>query len=126
MIFSATIDMMRATGTFDVLGVWAVGTPATVYPEGSGRWIRKGQTLRTNLHYHPNGTPQTDRTRIGLYFGKGELKKAVAAALAGNLLFTIPPHTANHPSPTTTTRARTRTTRIRASRSASAKRRRQK
>ena len=96
VIFSASIDVMRATGTFDVLGVWAVGTPATVYPEGTGRWIRKGQTLRTNLHYHPNGTPQTDRTRIGLYFGKGELKKEVAAALAGNLGFTIPPNAANH------------------------------
>ena len=47
--------------------------------------MRKGQTLRTNLHYHPNGTPQTDRTRIGLYFGKGELKKEVVAALAGNV-----------------------------------------
>ena len=64
--------------------------------KASGRWIRKGQTLRTNLHYHPNGTPQTDRTRIGLYFGKGELKKEVAAALAGNLLFTIPPNAPNH------------------------------
>ena len=61
-----------------------------------GRWIRKGQTLRTNLHYHPNGTPQIDRTRIGLYFGKGELKKEVAAALAGNLPFTIPPNAPNH------------------------------
>ncbi|HEV8210549.1 MAG TPA: hypothetical protein VGP77_10520 [Vicinamibacterales bacterium] len=96
VIFSASIDMMRQTGTFDVLGVWAVGTPATVYPEGSGRWIRKGQMLRTNLHYHPNGTPQTDRTRIGLYFGKGELKKEVAAGLAGNLLFTIPANAPNH------------------------------
>ena len=75
---------MSSSGLFDVLGVWAVGTPATVYPEGSGRWIRKGQTLRTNLHYHPNGTAQTDRTRVGLYFGKGELKKEVVAALAGN------------------------------------------
>ena len=96
VIFSANVDMMAATGTFDVLGVWAVGTPATVYPEGSGRWIRKGQTLRTNLHYHPNGTPQTDRTRIGLYFGKGELKKEVVAALAGNVLFTIPANAPNH------------------------------
>ena len=96
VIFSTNIDLMRQTGTFDVLGVWAVGTPATVYPEGTGRWIRKGQTLRTNLHYHPNGTPQTDRTRIGLYFGKGELKKEVAAALAGNVMFTIPPNAANH------------------------------
>jgi len=28
---------------------------------------------------NPNGTPQTDRTRIGFYYGKGELKKEVAA-----------------------------------------------
>src|SRR5882724_4613755 len=96
VIFSANVNMMTATGTFDVLGVWAVGTAATVYPEGSGRWIRKGQTLRTNLHYHPNGTPQIDRTRIGLYFGKGELKKEVVAALAGNVLFTIPANAPNH------------------------------
>ena len=84
-----------ASGFFDVLGVWAVGTPPTVYPEGTGRWVRKGQALRTNLHYHPNGTAQTDRTRIGLYFGKGELKKEVVAALAGNITFSIPPNASN-------------------------------
>ncbi len=91
----AAMGAMSPSGLFDVLAVWAVGTPATVYPEGMGRWVRKGQTLRTNLHYHPNGTPQTDRTRVGLYFGKGELKKEVAAALAGNVTFSIPPNAAN-------------------------------
>jgi hypothetical protein len=85
-----------ASGFFDVLGVWAVGTPPTVYPEGMGRWLRKGQMLRTNLHYHPNGKPATDQTRVGLYWGKGELKKEVASALAGNLTFQIPPHAKNH------------------------------
>jgi hypothetical protein len=84
------------TGFFDVLGVWAVGTPPTVYPEGMGRWLRKGQQLRTNLHYHPNGKPETDQTRVGLYFGKGELKKEVASALAGDLTFQIPPRAKNH------------------------------
>jgi len=83
------------SGFFDVLGVWAVGTPPTVYPDGRGRWLRRGQTLRTNLHYHPNGTAQTDRTRVGLYFGKGELKKEVVAALAGNVTFSIPPNNPN-------------------------------
>jgi hypothetical protein len=73
-----------------------VGTPPTVYPEGMGRWVRKGQTLRTNLHYHPNGKPQVDRTRIGLYFGKGELKKEVVAALAGTFNLSIPPQAQNH------------------------------
>ena len=98
MIFSANVSAMSAmssSGMFDVLGVWAVGTPATVYPEGTGRWVRKGQMLRTNLHYHPNGTPQIDRTRVGLYFGKGEMKKEVAAALAGNVTFSIPPNEPN-------------------------------
>jgi hypothetical protein len=84
------------SGFFDVLAVWAVGTPPTQYPDGMGRWVRKGQRLSTNLHYHPNGTPQIDRTRVGLYFGKGELKKEVTAALAGNMAFEIPPRAANH------------------------------
>src|SRR5258707_603463 len=81
---------IAAGGLFNVLGVWAVGTPATVYPEGMGRWVRKGQMLRTNLHYHPNGTAQVDRTRVGLYFGKGDMKKEVAAALAGNITYAVP------------------------------------
>jgi len=67
-----------------------------VYPDGTGRWIRKGQTLRTNLHYHPNGKPQVDRTQVGLYFGKGELRKEVAAALAGNITFAIPAQAPRH------------------------------
>jgi hypothetical protein len=96
VIFSTAGNPLVDGGLVDVLGVWAVGTPPAVYPEGQGRWIRKGQTLRTNLHYHPNGTPQTDRTRIGLYFGSGELKKEVSAGLIGNILFTIPPNAPNH------------------------------
>jgi hypothetical protein len=96
VIFSANTNLLggglsNASGLFNVLGVWAVGTPPTVYPDGMGRWVHKGEMLRTNLHYHPNGTPQVDRTRVGLYFGKGELKKEVVAALAGNVTFQIPP-----------------------------------
>lgn len=85
-----------ASGFFNVLGVWAVGTPPTVYPDGTGRWVRKGQQLRTNLHYHPNGTAMTDQTRIGLYWGKGELKKEVVSAITGDVGFRIPPHDKNH------------------------------
>jgi hypothetical protein len=96
VIFATAGNPMTGDGLFDVLGVWAVGTPATVYPEGEGRWIRKGQTLRTNLHYHPNGTAQTDHIRVGFYFGRGELKKEVAAGLLGNIAITIPPNAPNH------------------------------
>ncbi|MGH9173876.1 MAG: redoxin domain-containing protein, partial [Vicinamibacterales bacterium] len=74
----------------------AVGTPPIVYPDGTGRWVRKGQLLRADLHYHSNGTATTDQTRVGLYFGHGELKKEVVAALVGNQMFEIPPHANNH------------------------------
>jgi hypothetical protein len=88
--------MVGTSGFVDLLGVWAVGTPPTVYPEGVGRWVRKGQQLRTNLHYHPNGKAQTDQTRVGLYFGKGELKKEVTTAVAGDVSFRIPAGAKNH------------------------------
>jgi len=97
VIFSTNAGAaLGGSGFFDVLALWSVGTPPTVYPEGMGRWIRKGQTLRTNLHYHPNGTPQVDRTRIGFYFGKAELKKEVVAALAGTFNLSIPPQAQNY------------------------------
>ena len=97
VIFSTSAGaVMGGSGLFDVLGVWAVGTAPTQYPEGTGRWLRKGQTLRTNLHYHPNGKPQVDRTKIGFYFGSGDLKKEVAASLAGNIAFAIPPQASNY------------------------------
>src|SRR5262245_27490673 len=42
VIFSTSGNPMSGTGLFDVLAVWAVGTPPTVYPDGMGRWVRKG------------------------------------------------------------------------------------
>jgi hypothetical protein len=96
VIFSTSANAFNGNGLFDVLAVWSVGTAPTVYPEGTGRWVRKGQTLRTNLHYHPNGKPQVDRTRVGFYFGNGELKKEVVAALAGTFNFSIPPEAQNY------------------------------
>ena len=90
------VGAASGSGFFDVLGVWAVGTPPTVFPEGMGKWVRRGQQLRTNLHYHPNGQPAVDETRIGLYWGKGELKKEVATALVGDIGFVIPPREKNH------------------------------
>lgn len=95
-VLFTTGGLAAASGFFDVLAVWAVGTPPTVYPEGMGRWLRKGQQLRTNLHYHPNGKPGIDQTRVGVYWGRGELKKEVTAALAGNVTFQIPPNVKRH------------------------------
>jgi len=83
-------------GNFDVLGVWAVGSAPNVYPEGMGRKIEPGQRFMTNMHYHPNGEEATDRTQVGLYFGKGELEHEIRTTLAGSFTFSIPPHAPNH------------------------------
>jgi hypothetical protein len=96
VLFGGGPGLLQMSSVANVLAVWAVGTPPTVYPEGTGRWIRKGQAITANLHYHPNGTPQADRIRVGLYFGKGDLKHEVATAVAGNVTFEIPPQTNRH------------------------------
>jgi len=83
-------------GNFDVLGVWSVGTAPNVYPEGMGRRLEKGQHMFANMHYHPNGTPQKDQTRIGLHYGEGPLKHEVRAALAGSFSLQIPANDNNH------------------------------
>jgi hypothetical protein len=96
VLFGGGPGLLSRANVANVLAVWAVGTPPTVYPEGMGRWVRKGQQITANLHYHPNGAPAVDRTRVGLYFGKGELKKEVSTAVAGNVTFEIPPNASRH------------------------------
>ena len=84
------------SGFFDVLAVWSVGTNPHEFPEGMGRWVYPEQEWTINAHYHPSGTPETDRTQVGLYFGEGEMQKEVMAALAGAMAFEIPANASNH------------------------------
>lgn len=73
------------------LAVWAVGSPPNVYPDGIGQQVPKKFTVTANMHYHPSGQVARDRTRIGLYFGEGEMEKVVSAQAVGNLDVRIPP-----------------------------------
>ena len=86
----------QRSGFFDVLVVWSVGTNPHVFPDGVGRWLYPNQTLTVNAHYHPSGKQETDVTRIGVYWGEGELKKELTAVLAGTMSFEIPPRAQNH------------------------------
>ena len=90
-------DVVGDDGRFNILAVWAAGTAPTVFPEGAGRWVEPGEVLIMNQHYHPNGqTEQTDRTRIGLFFGEGDLKAEISAILAGETDFAIPAGVRDH------------------------------
>jgi mono/diheme cytochrome c family protein len=57
------------------LGGWAPGNEPRVLPDGTGMLLPKGADIVLQVHYHPNGKPETDLTRIGLSFCQGPVDK---------------------------------------------------
>lgn len=70
---------------------WAGGMPPLRYPEGMGVRLPPMTGIHTNVHYHPDDTPRTDRTRIGLHLGRGEMLKDVSGHMIMDFLFEVPP-----------------------------------
>ena len=50
------------------LGGWAVGSTPAFLPEGHRLALAKGSDLILQLHFHPTGKPETERSTVGLYF----------------------------------------------------------
>lgn len=77
------------------LGGWAPGNEPSRLPEGVGRALPRGADIVIQLHYHPSGKPETDRSRIGLYFTKSPVRQTLHwnAALKHDLK--IPPGASN-------------------------------
>jgi len=83
--------------TNDLLWGFAPGVPPTVLPSGMAIHLPRGTRLVFQLHYTPNGTPQQDRSYMGLVFADpSEVRKQVRTVLAVNTKFEIPPGAANH------------------------------
>ena len=53
------------------LGAWAVGATPRALPEGLALPLPKGSDFVLQLHLHPTGKPERERSRIGLYFAAG-------------------------------------------------------
>lgn len=86
----------EAASKTGILAIWTAGMPPFEFPEGMGRIVAPGTKVLADAHYHPFGEATTDRTRIGLHFGKGELKKEVATVVAVNTGIRIPPGASHH------------------------------
>lgn len=69
------------------LGGWAPGLRGTSAPAGTGMLLPKGADIVLQIHYHRNGKPEKDRTKIGLYFAKdsgaAELKRLKSLRVPG-------------------------------------------
>ncbi len=59
------------------IGGWSLGKTPRRLPDGLGRYLQKGSDLVMQVHYHPTGKRETDRSKVGVYFV--ERPKNVAA-----------------------------------------------
>ncbi|MBM4015978.1 MAG: redoxin domain-containing protein [Planctomycetes bacterium] len=70
------------------------GGRAIVLPAGFAKRVPAGARFLFQLHYTPNGTAATDRTRMALRFAQGPVASEVAARAVMNMGFAIPPRAA--------------------------------
>ena len=73
------------------LGGWAPGNEPSRLPEGIGRSLPRKADVILQVHYHPDGKPQTDRSRVGLHFSRGPIKQTLHWGFAVNPGLELPP-----------------------------------
>lgn len=80
-------------------GGWAPGQLPRYLPEGTGYLLPKGADVVIQMHYHRNGKPEKDRTKIGLYFAKKPVERPYQTVFVTPripFLMTIPANAENH------------------------------
>lgn len=78
------------------LGAWAAGMEPMVFPEGTGRMLKKGMRVIADMHYHPAETAEKDQTKIGIHFADKPLGKELINLWIANAGFNIPAGAQNH------------------------------
>jgi hypothetical protein len=78
------------------LGGWAAGMDPMVFPEGTGRLLKKGSKIVADMHYHPTAEPSTDQTRLGVHLYEGEPEKELVNLWVQNAGFKIPAGAPDH------------------------------
>lgn len=83
---------------FQFLVGYAPGTRPFECPEGMAKKIPAGSKLVFQMHYTPNGTPQKDRSSVGLCFVEdpSTIHHLVVTTNATNSSFVIPPRESAH------------------------------
>jgi uncharacterized protein (TIGR03437 family) len=76
--------------TSDFLGGWAPGSRGYFAPQGAGIKLSNNSRVVIQVHYHPTGVQETDRTPVGLYFAKSPVRKQLQALPLLNNRFEIP------------------------------------
>jgi peroxiredoxin len=73
------------------------GTPPMIFGDGRAKFLQAGCRLVFEIHYTPNGTPQTDRSQVGFVFADSKkVIREVKSDAVLNVEFNIPAGAANH------------------------------
>jgi peroxiredoxin/mono/diheme cytochrome c family protein len=89
------VTTLKAEDSF--LAAYVPGMRAETLPDGYVRKVAAGSRLVFNVHYTPNGTPQKDRSFVGLKFAEPKsVRHQVTVCGAINNSFTIPPGARNY------------------------------
>ena len=72
------------------LGIWTPGNEPARLPEGVGRRLPRDANVILQVHYHPTGKPEVDRSRIGLHFARGPIRRTVLWNCATDLRMRLP------------------------------------
>ncbi|MGD9646654.1 MAG: redoxin domain-containing protein [Pirellulales bacterium] len=76
----------------------APGARPLVLPEGFAKKVPAGSKLKFQMHYTPNGTPQSDISSVGLKFADPRsVRTEVRTDAAFNIVFRIPPRAEAYP-----------------------------
>jgi hypothetical protein len=77
------------------LGGWAPGNLPRHLDEGIGRPLPKNSDIIIQVHYHPRGKPETDRSKLGIYFSKKPVKQSLHWSVVINPGLELPPGQSN-------------------------------
>jgi mono/diheme cytochrome c family protein len=75
----------------EFMGGWAPGNIPGMAPPGIALKIPAHAHLVLQVHYHKNGQPQMDRTRVGLHFAREPIDKQARVLPVLNTHLAIPP-----------------------------------
>ncbi len=80
----------------DILGGWAPGSRGYFAPDGAGIKLTNNSRVVIQVHYHPTGEKETDRTPVGIYLAKSPVQRQLQLLPLVNTTFAIPPGAKNH------------------------------
>jgi peroxiredoxin len=76
---------------------FAPGMPPTQFPEGVAMLVPAGSKVIFQMHYTPDGSPEKDRSSLGLVFADpSDVKQRIGGGMAANRSFQIPPGADNY------------------------------